>query len=97
MLSVRSYQLSQLLFLPSSNLHLRSFHHGGLRQRFQPLRGDVLYDYFGALENIYPFTIDEPRYDRERSASPRDEPRADRDRARSRSPNGRSDDRYVFV
>ena len=41
------------------------------------------------------FSTDEPRYDRDRSASPRDEPRADRDRARSRSPNGRSDDRYV--
>lgn len=97
MLSVRSYQLSQLLFLPSSNLHPQSFHHGGLRQRFQSLRWYVFSNYFDALENIYPFSIDEPRYDRERSASPRDEPRADRDRARSRSPNGRSDDRYVFV
>ncbi|KAF7587561.1 hypothetical protein BBP40_007050 [Aspergillus hancockii] len=34
---------------------------------------------------------DEPRFSRDRSASPRDEPRADR--ARSRSPNGRVDDR----
>ncbi|KAB8229367.1 RNA recognition motif domain-containing protein [Aspergillus alliaceus] len=34
---------------------------------------------------------DEPRFSRDRSASPRDEPRADR--ARSRSPNGRADDR----
>ncbi|KAI9372939.1 hypothetical protein BJX61DRAFT_410989 [Aspergillus egyptiacus] len=34
---------------------------------------------------------DEPRYARDRSASPRDEPRVDR--ARSRSPNGRVDDR----
>lgn len=40
---------------------------------------------------------DEPRYDRDRSASPRDrdEPRSDRDRARSRSPNSRPDERYV--
>lgn len=38
---------------------------------------------------------DEPRFARDRSASPRDEPRADRDRdrARSRSPNGRLDER----
>ncbi|KAJ5191413.1 uncharacterized protein N7498_010398 [Penicillium cinerascens] len=36
---------------------------------------------------------DEPRYDRDRSASPRDEPRGGGDRARSRSPNGRPDDR----
>ncbi|KAJ5698320.1 hypothetical protein N7462_000325 [Penicillium macrosclerotiorum] len=35
---------------------------------------------------------DEPRYDRDRSASPRDEPRGG-DRARSRSPNGRSEER----
>ncbi|PYH70090.1 RNA recognition motif domain-containing protein [Aspergillus vadensis CBS 113365] len=34
---------------------------------------------------------DEPRFARDRSASPRDEPRADR--TRSRSPNGRVDDR----
>ncbi|KAL2867124.1 RNA recognition motif domain-containing protein [Aspergillus lucknowensis] len=34
---------------------------------------------------------DEPRFARDRSASPRDEPRADR--TRSRSPNGRIDDR----
>ncbi|KAA8646975.1 hypothetical protein EYZ11_000149 [Aspergillus tanneri] len=34
---------------------------------------------------------DEPRFARDRSASPRDEPRGDR--TRSRSPNGRSDDR----
>lgn len=34
---------------------------------------------------------DEPRFARDRSASPRDEPRGDR--ARSRSPNGRADDR----
>ncbi|KAJ0414644.1 hypothetical protein BJY00DRAFT_318635 [Aspergillus carlsbadensis] len=34
---------------------------------------------------------DEPRFARDRSASPRDEPRADR--TRSRSPNGRADDR----
>ncbi|KAL3437110.1 hypothetical protein BDV09DRAFT_193399 [Aspergillus tetrazonus] len=34
---------------------------------------------------------DEPRFARDRSASPRDEPRADR--ARSRSPNGRLDER----
>lgn len=38
---------------------------------------------------------DEPRFARDRSASPRDEPRADR--TRSRSPNGRVDDRYVYV
>lgn len=41
------------------------------------------------------FLSDEPRFARDRSASPRDEPRADRDRARSRSPNGRLDERYV--
>lgn len=34
---------------------------------------------------------EEPRYSRDRSASPRDEPRGDR--TRSRSPNGRADDR----
>ncbi|PTU17813.1 hypothetical protein P175DRAFT_0504568 [Aspergillus ochraceoroseus IBT 24754] len=34
---------------------------------------------------------DEPRFARDRSASPRDEPRADR--TRSRSPNGRADER----
>ncbi|PKX90702.1 RNA recognition motif domain-containing protein [Aspergillus novofumigatus IBT 16806] len=34
---------------------------------------------------------DEPRFARDRSASPRDEPRGDR--ARSRSPHGRADDR----
>lgn len=38
---------------------------------------------------------EEPRYSRDRSASPRDEPRGDR--TRSRSPNGRADDRYVFA
>lgn len=36
---------------------------------------------------------EEARFDRMRSASPRDEPRGDR--ARSRSPNGRFDDRYA--
>lgn len=38
--------------------------------------------------------LDEPRYDRERSGSPRDDPRGGR--ARSMSPNGRADYRYVL-
>lgn len=38
---------------------------------------------------------EEARYDRMRSASPREEPRGDR--ARSRSPNGRFDDRYATI
>lgn len=37
---------------------------------------------------------DEPRFDRHRSASPRDDYREDR--ARSRSPNGRYEPRYVM-
>lgn len=37
---------------------------------------------------------DEPRFDRHRSASPRDDYREDR--ARSRSPNGRYEPRYVI-
>lgn len=51
---------------------------------------------FAILINPFSVCADEPRYDRDRSASPRDEPRSDRDRARSRSPNGRSEERYVI-
>ncbi len=42
--------------------------------------------------------VDEPRYDRDRSASPRPARRGDSprgSRARSASPNGRMDSRYV--
>lgn len=43
--------------------------------------------------------LDEPRFDRQRSASPREDYRGEDfrgDRARSRSPNGRIDERYVI-
>lgn len=43
--------------------------------------------------------LDELRFDRQRSASPREDYRGEDfrgDRARSRSPNGRIDERYVI-